>query len=162
MWSVNLPPHHAAGLQVLERGVGLAVAKLAAARAIAADALGRIAGPPQRLRSAVAPSGGEGYFAVEAAVEDGRRRDAAQLLAAIAENVVVLLRILQRAIVGLALAAGGAEITLFAFAAAANTRRVVWVVDGTEVAAYLAAATGNAGLIDAFVLGLLSLEGRLR
>jgi hypothetical protein len=73
-----------------------------------------------------------------------------------------LIEIVERAVVGLALASRGAEIALLAFATAADTRGVVRVVDGAEVAADLAAAARDAGLIDALVLGWLRLMGGLR
>jgi hypothetical protein len=100
----------------------------------------------------VAATGSERHVAVEAAVDDdGRWRDAAQLLAAIAEDVVVLLLVVERFVFGLALAARGAEIALFALAAAADAGRVVRVVDRAEVAAHLAAAARDAGLVDTLV-----------
>jgi hypothetical protein len=110
----------------------------------------------------VAASWSERYIAIEPAVYGRWRGGAAQLLAAIAEDVVVLVGIVKRAIVGLALAPGGAEIALLAFAAAADTWGVVRVVDGAEVAADLAAAARDASLVDALVLGWLRLMGRLR
>lgn len=162
MGSIHSPPHDSPRLEILKRGVGLAIAKLAGAAA--ADALGGIARAPQGLRSAVTAARCKWDVAVEPAVEGGGgwRRGAAELFAAIAEDVIVLLLVVEGVVVNLALAAGGAEVALLAFAATADTRRIVWVVDGAEVAAHLAAAAGDAGLVDALVLGLLGLLGGLR
>lgn len=55
-------------------------------------------------------------------------------------------------VLSFALAARGGEEALFGLATAADTGRIVRVVDAPEIAPYFTATTGNAGLIDALVL----------
>lgn len=80
-------------------------------------------------------------------------------LTAIAGNIVIAkvvsVKTALGAVVGLALAARGREEALLALAAAAHARRVARVIDAAQIALDLAPATWDAGLIDAFMLGLL-------
>jgi hypothetical protein len=55
----------------------------------------------------------------------------------------------------LAFPPGGREETFFAFATTAHAWWVGWIIDASEVAFYLAATAGDAGLVDALMLGLL-------
>lgn len=160
MGPVDLPPHDITGLEVLERGVRLAIAELAG-RAVAPDAPRRLARPSQGLRPAVTASRCQGDVAIESAIQRWRRGTGAQLLAAIADDIFVSLGVVQGAVLDFALAAGGAEKTLFALAPAADTGGVVRVVDGTEITADLATAAGDAGLVDALMLGRMRVMDRL-
>lgn len=63
-------------------------------------------------------------------------------LTAISENIIVL-STGQILVVSLAFAARSAKVAFFAFTAAANTGRVMGVVDGTEVATDLSPAAGD-------------------
>lgn len=76
--------------------------------------------------------------------------------AAISDDVFVV--VFFKGLVTLPLAARGAEKAFFALATAADTWRVVWIVDTTEVAPDLSPAAWNTCLVDALVLGI---EGRV-
>lgn len=93
----------------------------------------------------------------------GRRRlVGVQALAAVAQDVLVddaVAAVRVDGVLGLALAAREAELALLALAAAALARRVAGVVDAAQVAAHLAAAARQAGLVHALVLGGLGRGG---
>jgi hypothetical protein len=82
---------------------------------------------------------------------DGRGIIKVVSLSAVADDILVLHIIC--VVLVLALAACGAEKALFAFATATHTRRIMRVVDATQVAANLSSPTGNACLIYSLVLG---------
>lgn len=169
VWAIHLLAHDGAGLVVFQWCVGLIAApKLgsAAPSRRAGDAAPRVArgvagaGTAQGLVAADAATGGQGLVAVDAAV-DGWRGAGVGVgpLAAVADDVGILVAdgggggvVVVGVVVVLALAAGRAKVALLGLSAAAHARRLVWVVDAAEVAPDLAAAAGDAGLVDTLVL----------
>lgn len=167
MGSVYTGAHEVLGLRVLEMGVGLVLegAKLCAARAIGlADgargySAARTGGDTgvgrstEGLVSADGTAGGQGNFAIESAV-DGDRGTVfdVETLTAIADGVFVNVFRFVGTIFRLALSSGRAEVAFFALASASHARRIVGVVDASQVATNLSTATRDTGLVNAFVL----------
>lgn len=138
--------HDGLGLEVLEGLVGLFVVKLAGLL-VAAAAVGAAEGLATPIGAGLC-DGGFGIGASVVAAGAG----GLELAAAVADDVLFEVGAV---VLGLALAAGGREEALFRLAATANAGRVVRVVDTTKIAAHLAAATRDASLVDAFVLGII-------
>lgn len=78
-----------------------------------------------------------------------------QSFPAVADDVLILPLVL---VVGLPLAAGGTEVAVLGLAAAADTWRVVGVVDAAKIAADLAATARDTCLVDPLMLGGLKLR----
>lgn len=146
MGSKHAAAHHRLSLEVFESLVRIAIGAEVAI-SVGPGAIW----PAKWLSSACRATWGQGHIAVGAAIDEGRGATAGlNSLATVADDILV--NIAAFAVVGLALSAGCAEEALLAFTAATNTRRIVRVVDTTQVASDLTAATGDTGLIDTLVL----------
>lgn len=171
MWTVYLPAHNRSGLEVFQRSVGLTGAKLTAGGTPSPSSAGGAPGAaitrsPQRLCPATATPGSERDIAVEPTIKRGsydRTFTSAQLLPAVAKDVVILVGIIKdvgHVIVDLALPAGCAEVAFLALAPAADTWRITGVIDGTQITPHLATTAGNTCLINPLVLGSCSRRRR--
>lgn len=146
--SKHAAAHHRLSLEVLESLVRIAIGAEVAI-SVGPGAIW----PAKWLSSARRAAWGQGHVAVCAAIDEGLGATAGlNSLATVADDILV--NIAAFAVVGLALSAGCAEEALLAFTTATNTRRIVRVVDTTQVASDLTAATGDTGLIDTLVLGI--------
>lgn len=144
--------HHGLCLEVLDSLVALVIGVLAGPL-VATSTIGTA----QRLASPIGAGAGAGGgarrsgrlgvgCAIVAAGADGLK-----FAAAISNDVFLEIAAI---VLGLTLAAGGGEEAFLGLSATADARRVVGVVDAAEIASHFAAAAGNAGLVNALVLGV--------
>lgn len=149
----HTPPHHSLGLKILECLVRVAVpSKLAAPPGAATSRAVRSA---QGLVTSMRAAGCQRHGAVNAAFDKWRGAPAdVKAFAAIPDDVLVGITAI---VFGLALATRCAEEAFFALTATAHAGRVMRVVDTAEVATDFASATGDAGLVNAFMLATLVL-----
>jgi hypothetical protein len=140
--------------------VGAAGRKVAAPATDATDTIdaSRAVRSAKRFLAALRASGSQGDAAVVTVIELRRRLVGTETFAAIPDDVFVSLLldvVVVDAVFRLTLATRSTKETFLTFAAAANARRIMRVVDASEIAPNLSATAWNACLVDALVLGSL-------